>query len=159
MKTQSLIQTAQALLASNKGILAMDESTNTCNKRFAPLNIPQTEEARRAYREMLITTPRLGDCISGVILHDETIRQQSREGVPFVNVITSAGIIPGIKVDTGVKDLAGSPGERLPRDLMVCVSASSITTSLEHALRNGVRFSPSTKTGRAEHARNPMPMT
>jgi fructose-bisphosphate aldolase class I len=117
MNTQSLIQTAKALLAFDKGILAMDESTNTCNKRFAELNIPQTEEARRAYREILITTPRLGDCISGVILYDETIRQQTHDGVPFVKVITSAGIIPGIKVDTGVKDLAGYPGEKITEGL------------------------------------------
>jgi fructose-bisphosphate aldolase class I len=117
MNTQSLIETAKALLASDKGILAMDESTNTCNQRFAALSIPQTEEARRAYREMLITTPRLGDCISGVIFYDETIRQETREGVPFVKVITSAGMIPGIKVDTGVKDLAGYPGEKITEGL------------------------------------------
>ena len=117
MNTQSLIHTTKALLATDKGILAMDESTTTCNKRFAALGIPQTEEARRAYREMLITTPKLGDCISGVILCDETIRQQTRDGVPFVKAITSVGIIPGIKVDAGVKDLAGYPGEKITEGL------------------------------------------
>jgi fructose-bisphosphate aldolase class I len=117
MNIKSLIQTTKALLAFDKGILAMDESTSTCNKRFAALGIPQTEEARRSYRELIITTPRLGDCISGVILYDETIRQQTRDGVSFVKAITSAGIIPGIKVDTGVKDLAGYPGEKITEGL------------------------------------------
>jgi len=117
MNIKSLIQTTKALLAFDKGILAMDESTSTCNKRFAALSIPQTEEVRRSYRELIITTPRLGDCISGVILFDETIRQQTRDGVSFVKAITSAGIIPGIKVDTGVKDLAGYPGEKITEGL------------------------------------------
>ena len=74
MKTQDLIDTARTLLAADKGLLAMDESNPTCNKRFAKLGISQTEEARRAYRELIVTTPRLGECISGVILYDETIR-------------------------------------------------------------------------------------
>ncbi|MFZ4766014.1 MAG: class I fructose-bisphosphate aldolase [Roseimicrobium sp.] len=117
MNTRSLIHTAQSLVASDKGILAMDESTTTCNKRFAALGIPQTVEARRAYRELLITTPRLGECVSGVILYDETIRQQTRAGVPFTKTLTSAAIIPGIKVDTGVKDLAGYPGEKMTEGL------------------------------------------
>src|SRR5664279_5848747 len=79
----------------------MDESNPTCNKRFAKLDIPQTLEARRAYREMIVTTPGLGECISGAILYDETIRQQKKDGTTFVKVLTDAGIIPGIKVDTG----------------------------------------------------------
>jgi fructose-bisphosphate aldolase class I len=81
------------------------------------LGIPQTEETRRAYRELILTTPDLGECISGVILYDETIRQQKKNGTPFVKVITDAGIIPGIKVDTGAKDMAGHPGEKITEGL------------------------------------------
>jgi fructose-bisphosphate aldolase class I len=97
MNTQLLLDTARAMVADDKGLLAMDESHPTCNKRFAKLGIPQTEAARRAYRELLITTPGLGESISGVILFDETIRQQQKDGTPFIQVITDAGIIPGIK--------------------------------------------------------------
>ena len=117
MDTQKLIDTAKLLVASDKGLLAMDESTPTCDKRFAKLGIPQTVEARRAYREMLVTTPGLGECISGAILFDETIRQQTRDGTPFVNVLTDAGIIPGIKVDAGAKVMAGHPGEKVTEGL------------------------------------------
>jgi fructose-bisphosphate aldolase class I len=117
MNTQKLIDTAKALVAGDKGLLAMDESNPTCNKRFAKLGIPQTEEARRAYRELIVTTPGLGECISGAILYDETIRQRKRDGTPFVKAITAAGIIPGIKVDTGAKDLAGHPGEKITEGL------------------------------------------
>ncbi|MGA9121488.1 MAG: class I fructose-bisphosphate aldolase, partial [Bacteroidota bacterium] len=114
---QELISTARALVAGDKGLLAMDESNPTCNKRFAKLGIPQTEEARRSYRELIVTTPGLGESISGAILYDETIRQQKRDGTPFVKVITDAGIIPGIKVDTGAKDMAGQPGEKITEGL------------------------------------------
>ena len=117
MNAQELIDTAKALVAGDKGLLAMDESNPTCNKRFAKLGIPQTEEARRAYRELIVTTPGLGECISGAILYDETIRQQKKDGTPFVKVITDAGIIPGIKVDTGAKDMAGHPGEKITEGL------------------------------------------
>jgi hypothetical protein len=79
MNAQELIDTAKTLVAGDKGLLAMDESNPTCNKRFAKLGIPQTEEARRAYRELIVTTPVLGECIGGAILYDETIRQQSRD--------------------------------------------------------------------------------
>ena len=117
MNAQQLIDTARALVAGDKGLLAMDESHPTCNKRFAKLGIPQTEEARRAYRELIVTTPGLGECISGAILYDETIRQQKKDGTPFVKVIMDAGIIPGIKVDAGAKDLAGHPGEKITEGL------------------------------------------
>jgi len=117
MNTQALNDTAKALIADCKGILAMDESTPTCNKRFAAQGIEQTEEARRAYRELLITTPGLGDCISGVILYDETIRQQTSEGIPFVKKLADSGIIVGIKVDTGTKGMAGHPGEKITEGL------------------------------------------
>lgn len=117
MNAQDLIDTVRSLIASNKGLLAMDESNPTCNKRFAKLDIPQTEESRRAYRELIITTPSLSEFISGVILYDETIRQHKQDGTPFVQIITAAGIIPGIKVDTGAKDLAGHPGEKVTEGL------------------------------------------
>ena len=117
MNTQNLTDTAKALVAGNKGLLAMDESNPTCNKRFAKLDIPQTVEARRAYRELIVTTPGLGECISGAILYDETIRQQKKDGTPFLKVLTDAGIIPGIKVDTGAKDLAAHPGEKITEGL------------------------------------------
>ena len=114
---QKLIETAKALVADDKGLLAMDESNSTCNKRFAALGIPETVEARRAYRELILTTPGLGESISGVILYDETIRQQSSDGTSFIKVTTDAGIIPGIKVDTGAKNLAGHPAEKITEGL------------------------------------------
>jgi fructose-bisphosphate aldolase class I len=117
MSSKELIVTAGAMVAEDKGLLAMDESNPTCNKRFAKLGIHQTEEARRAYRELILTTPCLGKCISGVIFYDETIRQQKKDGTPFIKVITDAGIIPGIKVDTGAKDMAGHPGEKITEGL------------------------------------------
>jgi fructose-bisphosphate aldolase class I len=91
----------------------MDESNGTCNKRFAAAGIAQTEASRRAYRELLVTTPHLAVCVSGAILYDETIRQKTEEGVPFATVLTEAGIIPGIKVDFGAKDMAGHPAETI----------------------------------------------
>lgn len=115
--SQKLIATAKAMVVDGKGLLAMDESNPTCNKRFEKAGIPQTEEARRSYRELILTTPGLGEPISGVILYDETIRQSTKEGKPFVKVITDAGIIPGIKVDTGAKAMAGHPGEKITEGL------------------------------------------
>ena len=117
MNARKLIDTARAMVADDKGLLAMDESNPTCNRRFAKLGIPQTEQARRAYRELIVTTPGLGESISGAILYDETIRQQKNDGTPFAKAITDAGIIPGIKVDTGAKDLAGHPGEKITEGL------------------------------------------
>ena len=117
MNLQELMNTAKSLVANHKGILAMDESLPTCNKRFAKLGIPQTEENRRAYRELIVTTPGLGESISGAILFDETIRQKTKDGTAIIKVITDAGIIPGIKVDAGAKDLAGHPGEKVSEGL------------------------------------------
>ena len=117
MDSNELITTARTLVAGDKGLLAMDESTATCNGRFAQLGIPQTVDFRRAWRELIVTTPRLGDCISGAILFDETIRQQTRAGIAFIDVLVGAGIIPGIKVDLGAKPLAGSPGETVTEGL------------------------------------------
>lgn len=117
MDTQRLVDTANALVAGDKGLLAMDESTPTCNRRFAALDIPQTEEMRRAYRDMIVTTPRLGECLSGAILFDETIRQKTFAGVPFAQALEQAGIVPGIKVDAGAKALAGFPDEEVTEGL------------------------------------------
>jgi fructose-bisphosphate aldolase class I len=117
MNAQELMDTARMMVADDKGLLAIDESNPTCNKRFAGLGIPQTEEARRAWRELIVTTPGLGEYISGVILYDETIRQKKQDGTSFLKVIIDAGIISGIKVDTGAKDMAGYPGEKITEGL------------------------------------------
>ena len=134
MKTQELIDTAKMLVASDKGLLAMDESNPTCNKRFAKLGIPETEETRRAYRELIVTTPGLGECISGAILYDETIRQRKKDGTPFAKAITDSGIIPGIKVDTGAKALAGHPGEKITEGL------DGLRARLNEYAQMGARF-------------------
>ena len=134
MNEPELIGTARTLVSGDKGLLAMDESNPTCNKRFAALGIPQTEEARRAYRELIVTTLGLSESISGVILYDETIRQKKKDGTPFVQVITTAGIIPGIKVDTGAKPMAGHPGEKVTEGL------DKLRDRLKDYLHMGARF-------------------
>ena len=103
-----LHETAKALVAEGKGILAADESSGTIKKRFDSIDVESTEENRRAYRDLLFTTPGAEEFISGVILYDETIRQSSADGTPFPKLLESKGIIPGIKVDMGAKPLAGS---------------------------------------------------
>ena len=117
MDVKALMATAAAMVAGDRGILAMDESTPTCDKRFAQYHIPMTIEYRQAYREMIVTTPKLGECISGAILFDETIRQSTRGGMPFVEALKLANIIPGIKVDGGTKDHPGFPGEKITEGL------------------------------------------
>jgi len=134
MNIKELIKTAGTLVADYKGILAIDESNPTCNKRFATLGIPQTGETRRAYREMIVTTPGLGEFISGTILYDETIRQKKKNGTPFIKVVTDAGIIPGIKVDTGAKDMAGHPGEKITEGL------DGLRDRLVEYYQMGIRF-------------------
>jgi fructose-bisphosphate aldolase class I len=134
MKSQTLRDTATKLFADNKGLLAMDESTPTCDKRFAALGIPQTEETRRAYRELIVTTQGLAKCIGGAILCDETIRQQTKGGIPFVQVLINTGIIPGIKVDKGAKELAGHPGEKVTEGL------DGLRDRLTEYFRLGARF-------------------
>ncbi len=114
---QELIVTAKAMVAPGKGILAMDESKATCDRRFEKLNIPTTEERRRTYRELILTTPDLAQFISGAILFDETIHQSTQAGIPFVRVMQDAGMIPGIKLDLGAKDLAGCEGEKVTEGL------------------------------------------
>jgi fructose-bisphosphate aldolase, class I len=117
MKEQILIETVKALVAGSKGLLAMDESIGTCNKRFAALEIPPTEVYRRDWRELIATTPGLGKYISGAILCDETIHQHKKDGSLIINAIIDDGIIPGIKVDTGAKAMAGFPGEKVTEGL------------------------------------------
>jgi fructose-bisphosphate aldolase class I len=134
VNAQALTDTVKMLVADDKGLLAMDESNPTCNKRFAKLGIPQTEEARRAYRELIVTTPRLGESISGAILYDETIRQRKKDGTSFIKVIIDAGIIPGIKVDTGAKDMAAHPGEKITEGL------DGLRDRLREYFQMGARF-------------------
>jgi fructose-bisphosphate aldolase class I len=117
MNTLELQTTAKALVAPGKGILAADESGPTIEKRFKSIGVPSTEENRRAYRELLLTTSKLGEFVSGVILYDETIRQKAANGSPFVEVLKRQGILPGIKVDKGAKPLAGFPGEKITEGL------------------------------------------
>jgi fructose-bisphosphate aldolase class I len=134
MNAQEITATARTLVAGDKGLLAIDESNSTCNKRFAKLGIPRIEEARRAYRELIVTTPGLGQCISGVILYDETIRQQKEDGTSFVKAIAEAGIIPGIKVDTGARDMARRPREKITEGL------DGLRARLKEYLELGARF-------------------
>ncbi len=117
MSEQELSMTVRELLRTGQGILAMDESNSTADKRLAARGIPQTVESRRSWRELILTTPGLAEFISGAILYDETIRQSAEDGTPFVRLLTQAGIVPGIKVDTGAKDLAGHPGEKVTEGL------------------------------------------
>ena len=114
---QQLADTATALVAPGKGILAIDESSGTIKKRFDSVNIDNTEENRLDYRSMMLTTEGLGEHISGAILFDETLRQKMPDGTPLVKVMEAQGIIPGIKVDAGAKDLAGFPGEKVTEGL------------------------------------------
>ncbi len=134
MNAKKLIDTARAVFADNKGLLAMDESTPTCNKRFAKLGIPQNEEMRRAYRELIVTAPGLNESIGGAILFDETIRQKTNTGTPFVKVLADAGIVPGIKVDAGAKELAGHPGEKITEGL------DGLRDRLQEYSKMGARF-------------------
>ena len=126
--------TAQALVADNKGILAADESTGTAAKRLEAEGIDTSEEMRRDYRQLLFTTPGLGDYISGTILYDETIRQKTSDGTPIPEAIKQNGIIPGIKVDTGAKPLAGAEGEKVTEGL------DGLRERLEEYVEMGARF-------------------
>jgi len=130
----ALADTAQALVGRGKGLLAIDESVSTCNRRFAALGIPQTIDMRRAYRELLVTTPGLGEHISGAILFDETIRESDRHGTRFVDLLVAADVIPGIKVDLGAKALALHPGEKVTEGL------DGLRARLDEYARIGARF-------------------
>src|SRR5258708_9297586 len=113
MNTAELSATARALVAKNRGIVAADESTSTIKKRFDSIKLESTEENRRTYREMLFTAPGAQEYISGVIMYDETLRQKTKDGMPFAGYLSQHGMLPGIKVDMGAKPLAGSPVETI----------------------------------------------
>jgi fructose-bisphosphate aldolase class I len=134
MNDKDLVAVAQAMVAEGKGILAIDESAGTCKKRFDSVGVESTEENRRAYRDMLLTTPGLSDHISGAILFDETIRQAAADGTPFVNYMVEAGMLPGIKVDAGAHPLAGHPGEKVTEGL------DGLRGRLDEYRRLGARF-------------------
>lgn len=134
MNRQILIETAKTMIANNKGLLAMDESLPTCNKRFAKLGIPQTAELRRDYRETIVTTAGLNESISGAILFDETVRQQLKDGRSFIKVLTDNQIIPGIKVDGGTVAMAGHPEEKITEGL------DGLRNRLAEYTKMGLRF-------------------
>lgn len=134
MSSMDLVKTAQMMVAEGKGILAIDESTGTCQKRFDSIGVECTEENRRQYREMLLTTPGLGEHISGAILFDETIRQSTADGLPFTKVMEQAGVLPGIKVDKGAHPLAGHAGEKVTEGL------DGLRGRLEEYASLGARF-------------------
>ena len=117
MDTQLMTETARAMVAAGKGLLAADESAGTCKKRFDSVNVECNEENRRGYREMLFATPKIAEHVSGVILFDETLRQNTRDGVNFAEFLKKNGIIPGIKVDAGAADMALHPGEKVTEGL------------------------------------------
>jgi fructose-bisphosphate aldolase class I len=132
--THNLAETARALVAKGKGILAADESFGTIEKRFKAIGLPSTEENRRDYREMLFTTPGFGESISGVILFDETLRQKGADGTRLADILTRAGAIPGIKVDAGAQPLAFSPKEKITEGL------DGLRKRLEEYFQLGARF-------------------
>ena len=134
MSIEQLAETAQAMVAAGKGIIAIDESNTTIAKRFDGVGIPNTEENRRAYRELLLGTPNLGEYISGAILYDETIWQKCKDGTPLVEIIKKAGSIPGIKVDEGTKPLPGCPGE------LITVGLDKLADRLPKYHAQGARF-------------------
>ncbi len=134
MSHTELHETAKALVAEGKGILAADESTSTIKRRFDSIGLESTEESRRAYRDMLFTTPGVEDYISGVILFDETIRQSASDGTPFPQLLASKGVIPGIKVDLGARPLALSEGETITEGL------DGLRERLEEYRNLGARF-------------------
>ncbi len=117
MSAADLVKTAKAMVAKGRGILAADESTGTIEKRFDSIGVPNTEDNRRAYRDMLFTTRGMGEFISGVILYDETLRQRALDGTPFSAVLAKQGVIPGIKVDAGAKPMAFCSGETVTEGL------------------------------------------
>jgi fructose-bisphosphate aldolase class I len=131
---QTLEATAKSMVAAGKGLLAIDESTGTCNQRFAAFGIPQTAESHRLYRQLIVDTPGLNESISGAILFDETIRQKKDDGTPIAEALTGIGIIPGIKVDLGAKEMAAFPGEKVTEGL------DGLKNRLAEYLEMGARF-------------------
>jgi fructose-bisphosphate aldolase class I len=134
MAANDLHETARAIVADHKGILAADESTGTMKKRLDSVGVESTEENRRFYRGLLFSAPGMEEFIGGVILYDETIRQSADDGTPFAELLASKGVIPGIKVDTGAHDLAGFPGEKVTEGL------DGLRSRLEEYRGLGARF-------------------
>ena len=134
MDTQLMTETARAMVAPGKGLLAADESSGTCKKRFDSVGVECTEENRRAYRELLFTTPGVQEFVSGVILFDETLRQKTKDGQPFADYLKKNGVIPGIKVDAGAHDMALHPGEKVSEGL------DGLRKRLEEYFKMGARF-------------------
>jgi fructose-bisphosphate aldolase class I len=134
MGAQELYETARAIVADHKGILAADESTGTIKKRFDSIGVESTEGSRRFYRQLLFTAPGIEDSIGGVIFYDETLRQKTDDGTPFAEVLAAKGVIPGIKVDTGAHDQAGFPGEKVTEGL------DGLRARLEEYRGLGARF-------------------
>ena len=141
MNIAELSATAHAMVAKNRGILAADESSSTIKKRFDTIKLESTEENRRAYREMLFTAGAAQQYISGVILYDETLRQKTKEGVPFPAYLAKNNMIPGIKVDLGAKPLAGFPGETMTDGL------DGLRERLAEYYKLGARFAGRTRGG------------
>jgi fructose-bisphosphate aldolase, class I len=134
MAGHDLHETARAIVADGKGILAADESSGTIKKRFDSIGVESTEQNRRFYRGLLFAAPGMEEHIGGVILYDETIRQHAEDGTPFPELLSSRGVIPGIKVDTGAHDLAGAPGEKVTEGL------DGLQARLEEYVQLGARF-------------------
>jgi fructose-bisphosphate aldolase, class I len=134
MDTKLMTETARAMVAPGKGLLAADESAGTCKKRFDSVNVECTEENRRAYRELLFTTPNVAEFVSGVILFDETLRQRTKDGVNFAEYLKKNGIIPGIKVDAGAQDMALHPGEKVTEGL------DALAKRMDEYFKLGARF-------------------
>jgi fructose-bisphosphate aldolase class I len=131
---EELVVNANKIATRGKGILAADESTGTIQKRFEAINLPNTEENRRAYRELLFTTPDLGKYISGVILYEETLYQKTKDGKPFPQLLQEQGIVVGIKVDKGLKPLPGTDGE------MACQGLTDLDVDVKKYYAAGARF-------------------
>jgi fructose-bisphosphate aldolase, class I len=134
MDTKLMTETARAMVAPGKGLLAADESAGTAKKRFDTVNVESTEENRRAYREMLFTAPGLAEYVSGVILFDETLKQKTKDGVNFAEYLKKNGIIPGIKVDAGAHDMALHPGEKATEGL------DKLAERMQEYFKMGARF-------------------
>jgi fructose-bisphosphate aldolase, class I len=134
MDTKLMNETARAMVAPGKGLLAADESAGTCKKRFDSVGVESNEENRRAYREMLFTTPGIAQFVSGVILFDETLRQATRDGTNFAKYLAKNGIIPGIKVDAGAQDMALHPGEKVTEGL------DKLSARMDEYFQLGARF-------------------
>ncbi len=134
MDTKLMTETARAMVAPGKGLLAADESAGTCKKRFDSVNVECNEENRRDYREMLFATPGIGDFVSGVILFDETLRQKTKAGQPIAEFLKKNGIIPGIKVDAGAHDMALHPGEKATEGL------DKLAERMQEYFKLGARF-------------------